>query len=337
DAFVVGGRLVLTEELLDLAVVAGEQLDRIGPRAGHRRRLCRHRYISLLFLGFASIGIASPTPSDATGSDVPPAPPLDPGPGGSPAARRWTMRPNSPAWTGTRRYQESRPTRPRGLNRARCCRRLPPAPSGSTVHSSQAWPGMRISLRRRSRRPGSSASTRQVSITSPTARRSGWRRPRRGPDPPARRSRTPRAVHSHDAPYQPRSPPMLVTARNTSAGGAGLRAVRRSSNTVPPDQGGSVGWGSAGVRRGSASNHDVRTSRSRQRRRASSTARRKGTGSWGTTASMLRSPTTASFTRLCTSGRASAGGSGVTSPIHNDDNQGERIGTVRMSRGGSPA
>src|SRR5581483_5014624 len=105
DAFVVGGRLVLTEELLDLAVVAGEQLDRIGPRAGHRRRLCRHRYISLLFLGFASIGIASPTPSDATGSDVPPAPPLDPGPGGSPAARRWTMRPNSPAWTGTRRYQ----------------------------------------------------------------------------------------------------------------------------------------------------------------------------------------------------------------------------------------
>ena len=76
---------------------------------------------------------------------------------------------------------------------------------------------------------------------------------------------------------------MLHTDANTSATGTGVRTVWVSSNTIPPDQSGSDGTGSAGLRpTSSASAHDVVTSTSRVRANASSMARRNDKRSRGT-------------------------------------------------------
>ena len=94
-----------------------------------------------------------------------------------------------------------------GTRRAERTTFLSRSGSGVIDHSSHASPGSRISARSRSRRAGSSASTRQKSTTSPTRSSVGWRRPRRIPTPPTMRSIPPRTAHSQVPTSHPRSPP----------------------------------------------------------------------------------------------------------------------------------
>ena len=129
-------------------------------------------------------------------------------------------------------YQYTSPARPAGSNAA-VWRMRAPAPSGATSNSSHARPGSRISPTRRRKRSASKASTRQQSTVSPTASRSGWRRPRRMPAPPARRSRKPRSLHSQSFPYQPEAPPIRRTGAKARDVGTGTRSARESTRRRP--------------------------------------------------------------------------------------------------------
>ncbi|CAM5229956.1 hypothetical protein SANTM175S_08802 [Streptomyces antimycoticus] len=124
-----------------------------------------------------------------------------------------------------------RPTTSRDVRRGRADRTAPaagtpspPRASRSTVISSQARPGSRISARSRSSRGGRTSSTRQKSRLSPTLSRAASRRPRRSPTPPTRVSIQPRSAQASGIEYHPFSPPIPSTTRQTSSGEALHRA-----------------------------------------------------------------------------------------------------------------
>ncbi|BCB90834.1 hypothetical protein Psuf_081470 [Phytohabitans suffuscus] len=106
---------------------------------------------------------------------------------------------------------------------------------------------------------------------------------------------------------------------------------------MPPVQPGSVGSGSDGA---AAVDQRVSTSPSAIRASARRTAVSKPVrppGGSGMCAAIPRSPTTASCTRLCTSGRASRPGTGVTSPTQYADSRGVSGRTGTMTRRDRPA
>ncbi len=113
--------------------------------------------------------------------------------------------------------------------------------------------------------------------------RRGWRRPRRSPTPPARRSSQPRAAHASGHEYQPFSPPMASMMSQTTAGGASTWRLRTSWKRLPPAQWGSEGRGSLGASLTAADDQRVSTwafrTRARARRTASSTPTRPSGGS----------------------------------------------------------
>ena len=128
--------------------------------------------------------------------------------------------------------------------------------------------------------------------------------------------------------------------RHSASGGASTARSRRSVYAVPPDQRGSDGSGSAGASGPLAFDQRVSTCASRTLDSASATAWSKPvspSGGSGTYSAMSCSCATASCTRLSTSGRAIAFGTGVIRPTQCEDSDGVSGRTGRMTRGRSPA
>ena len=117
-----------------------------------------------------------------------------------------------------------------------------------------------------------------------------------------------------------------------------MTAVRSSLSTVPPDQLGSVGIGSAGGRPwSSALSQRVTTWPSWMRTSAASIASRVLNNGPGSNSVTTGSWTTTSLISDATSGRDNATGRGVTMPTQCDESRGVRTGTGITMRRRSPA
>ena len=194
------------------------------------------------------------------------------------------------------------------------------------------------------RRPRSS-STRHQSTASPTSRSCGSRRPRRSPGPPTSRSSQaadPPAPSAHE--YQPFSPPMPSITRHSACGGGRRPATRARRRTARrrPSRGRSAAGRSArracdadDQRRGDVGVAGSRLQRELDRAVEADQPARAGRAR----SARCRAPcTTTSCTRLSTSGRAMAFGTGRDEPDPVARQRGVSTGTGTMIRRlGSPA
>ena len=213
--------------------------------------------------------------------------------------------------------------------------------SASTVSSSQARPGSRISARRRRSCSGPALLdppevqrlARRRVTAGHVGRGAARRRRRRG-----RAARAPRQASGKE--YQPFSPPMPSITATAPDGDAATIALCRSG-ALPPAQSGSVGSGSLGgarERRRGPAGVDVRVADALSR--ASATRRSNREESLGGVGDQRCDVVLAADrprAQRLHERPGEAPGTGVTRPTQCADRVGDRTGTGQMMRRGRPA